>query len=122
MVEVPLSALFLPYVGTTMRIFPRVTSLQRFAIHLESSINGKPVVFDIHPNEFIDESNEKRVVNKRSKNPLQFLLQDLIRSQLKIKNVGPKAIPLYKKEIAFYKNRGYKFTTVRQYCEEKGLI
>ena len=122
LVEVPLSALFLPYVGTTMRIFPRVTSLQRFAIHLESSINGKPVVFDIHPNEFIDESNEKRVVNKRSKNPLQFLLQDWIRSQLKIKNVGPKAIPLYKKEIAFYKNRGYKFTTVRQYCEEKGLI
>jgi len=122
LVEIPLTALFLPYVGTTMRIFPSITALQRRLIHLESSWNKKPVVFDIHPNEFIDESNEKRVVNKRSHNPFNYFLKDWLRSQLKIKNLGPKAIPLYKKEIEFYRDRGYQFTTVHDYCKRSGLI
>jgi len=122
LVEVPLSALFLPYVGTTMRIFPFITSLQRRGIHFENSINKKPVVFDIHPNEFIDESDEVRVIYKRSKNPVSYFLKDWLRSHLKVKNLGKAAIPLYKKEIQFYKDRGYKFTTVRQYCEENGFL
>jgi peptidoglycan/xylan/chitin deacetylase (PgdA/CDA1 family) len=122
LVEVPLSAFFFPYVGTTMRVFPLITKVQRYGIHLENMFNKKPVVFDIHPNEFIDESNEKRVVNKRSSNPINYFLKDWLRSNLKIKNLGKAAIPLYKKEIEFYKKRGYKFTTIRQYCEESGLI
>ncbi|MBX3008338.1 MAG: polysaccharide deacetylase family protein [Melioribacteraceae bacterium] len=122
LVEVPLSALFLPYVGTTMRIFPTITALQRHGINFESKLNNKPVVFDVHPNEFIDESDEIRIVNKRSKNPIDFFLKDWLRSHLKIKNLGPAAIPLYKKEIQFYKDRGYKFTTVKQYCIENQLI
>ncbi|MCF8337128.1 MAG: polysaccharide deacetylase family protein [Bacteroidales bacterium] len=123
LIEVPLSALFLPYVGTTMRIFPWITNIQRHGIHLESSkINGKPVVFDIHPNEFIDESDEPRKINKRSKNPVAYLLQDVIRSQLKTKNLGKDAIPLYEKEIMFYKNRGYQFSTVQEYCRKSGLL
>jgi len=122
LIEVPLSALFFPYVGTTMRIFPLITSIQRYGINLESKLNNKPVVFDIHPNEFIDESDEIRVVSKRSKNPINYLLKDWLRSHLKVKNLGPAAIPLYKKEIQFYKDRGYIFTTVKQYCIDNQLI
>lgn len=123
LIEVPLSALFLPYVGTTIRIFPWITNIQRHGIHLESSkINGKPVVFDIHPNEFIDESDEPRKINKRSKNPFAYLLQDLLRSKLKTKNLGKDAIPLYEKEIMFYKKRGYQFTTVQEFCRQRGLL
>jgi len=122
LVEIPLSALFLPYVGTTMRIFPRITSIQRYGINFESKFNNKPVVFDVHPNEFIDESNEIRVVNKRSKNLINYFLKDWVRSHLKIKNLGPAAIPLYKREIQFYKDRGYNFTTVKQYCIENKFI
>ena len=122
LVEIPLSALFFPYVGTTMRVFPTLTSLQRRGIHFENSINNKPVVFDIHPNEFIDESDEIRKINKRTSNPVNYFLKDWLRSHLKIKNLGRAAIPLYKKEIQFYKERGYKFTTVRQYCEEHNFI
>ena len=122
LVEIPLSALFLPYVGTTMRIIPFITSIQRRGIHLESSINKKPVVFDIHPNEFIDESSEVRVINKRTKNPVSYFFKDILRSQLKVKNLGKAAIPLYKKEIQFYKERGYVFTTVKQYCLDNGLL
>lgn len=123
LVEVPLSALFLPYVGTTMRIFPWVTSIQRHGIHLETKhLNSKPVVFDIHPNEFIDESHEPRIIEKRSQNKIAFFLQDWLRSQLKVKNLGPKAIPLYEREIEFYKKRGYEFLTVKDYCKKQGFI
>lgn len=122
LVEVPLSALFLPYVGTTMRIFPGITAWQRWGFHWESSLTGKPVVFDIHPNEFIDESDEKRVVHRRSEKPLTYLLKDVLRSRLKTKNLGSRAAPLYEREIGFYKARGYEFTTVSDYCKRVGLV
>ena len=120
--EVPLTALFLPYVSTTMRIFPLITSLQRRLVNLETTITYKPVVFDIHPNEFIDESTEKRIIKKRSKNLVSYLLKDLLRSKLKVKNLGLNVIPLYKKEIDFYKRKGFTFTTIKNYCKLNNLL
>ena len=105
-----------------MRIFPRITSMQRRVLHWEAAFTGKPVVFDIHPNEFIDESDEQRVVHKRSRNPVTYFLKDYVRSRLKINNLGPAAVPLYEREIDFYSNRDYRFSTVRQYCQDAGLI
>ena len=122
-VEVPLSAMLFPYVGTTMRIFPSLTRIQRNFIHWESSFNKKPVVFDIHPNEFIDESNgEIRKIERRAKNIISYLLADIVRSKLKVKNLGPKALPLYEDEIQFYKKRNYTFTTIQEYCTLHNLI
>jgi peptidoglycan-N-acetylglucosamine deacetylase len=121
-IEVPLSAMFFPYVGTTMRIFPRFTKIQRHFIHWESMRNKKPVVFDIHPNEFIDESNGHQTIKRRTKNILSYILADLVRSKLKIKNLGPKAVSLYEDEILFYLKRNYDFTTIREYCEREGLL
>ena len=123
LIEVPLSALFLPYVGTTMRIFPGITKIVRQGIHLESSrLNGKPIVFDIHPNEFIDESDEPRIISRRSNNPISYLLQDFFRSQLKVKNLGGNAILLYKKQIEFFAKRDYQFTTLKAYCKQNDFI
>lgn len=120
-VEIPLSATFLPYVGTTMRIFPSVSRIQRYILNVENKINKKPIVFDIHPNEFIDEFDEKRVINKRSKNPASYLLQDIIRSRLKIKNLGKKAVPLYENQITYFMEKGYKFSTIKNYILEMGF-
>lgn len=122
LVEVPLTALFFPYVGTTMRIFPWLTSLQRRVVHAETFVDGKPVVFDIHPNEFIDESAETRLDNRRTSNIVTHLLKDRLRTRLKIRNLGKAAVPLYRREIEFYVKRAYRFATVRQYCQENGLI
>ena len=96
--------------------------LQRRCFHLETGLNKKPIVFDIHPNEFIDESDEKRIIHKRSANPLIYLLKDVLRSRLKIRNLGPKAAPLYEREIDFYRTRGYEFTTLQAYCNQTGLL
>jgi peptidoglycan-N-acetylglucosamine deacetylase len=117
LIEVPLSALFFPYVGTTMRVFPWLTAIQRRGIHIESSINKKPVVFDIHPNEFIDESTEPRVIGRRAKNFATYLLSDLLRSKMKSKNLGPQAYQLYESEIEFFRSRDYHFTTLKNYVE-----
>ena len=115
-IEIPLSATFLPYLGTTMRIFPFVTSIQRKFLDFECNLTKKPIVFDIHPNEFIDESSETRQFKKRSNNPFSSFLQDTLRSKLKIKNLGPKCRNLYEKEIKYFKNSNYKFTTIGKYA------
>lgn len=123
LVEVPLSALLLPYGSTTMRIFPWLSAFQRRGVHFESSvINGKPVVFDIHPNEFIDESDEPRTIQNRSRNKMSYLMQDWLRAKLKTKNLGHRACGLYEREVSFFKEKDYNFTTVKEYCARKGFL
>ena len=120
-IEVPLTAFGFPYVGTTMRVFPILTNIQKFFFHWETSVNKKPIVFDIHPNEFIDESNETRSIEKRGSNPVSSFLQDTIRSKLKVRNLGEKAILLYESQIKFFKKKGYKFKTLKDYVLEQGF-
>ena len=51
-----------------------------------------------------------------------MLLHDMLRSYLKVKNLGEKAIPLYEKQIIFFKNKGYTFTSIRDYAIEQGFV
>lgn len=118
LIEVPLSATLMPFAGTTMRIAPAITRFQQKLLHWESMINGKPVVFVIHPNEFIDESNEPRVINRRSSNPIAYLLSDLLRAKLKTRNLGEKALPIYEDIIRFYVANGYTFFSMRDFVHE----
>jgi len=120
-IEVPLSASLLPYVGTTMRMFPILTSLQRRILSFEAKQTGKPIVFDVHPNEFIDESNEKRVFERRSTNVVASLLQDSIRSKLKVKNLGLPGLRVYNKEIEYFDSKKFNFCTIKDYCNNLDL-
>ncbi len=121
-IEVPLSASILPYLSTTMRIFPRFTAFQRNILAFESSKTGKPIVFDTHPNEFIDESDEERQVNKRSKNIVSAFLQDTLRSKLKVKNLGPAGLKIYEREIDYFNKKNFKFCTIKEYCKQTELL
>lgn len=118
LIELPLSATLIPYAGTTMRIMPWLTMLQQNLLHLETMLNGKPVVFVIHPNEFIDESEEPRSIKRRSTNPIAYLLSDVIRAKLKVKNLGEKAVPIYEGLIAWYAEAGYEFMSMRDYRDQ----
>ncbi len=120
-IEIPLSSTFFPYVGTTMRMLPYVTKVQRRILDLESSITAKPLVFDIHPNEFIDESSHRRTIARRSKNPITYLLADYIRSHMKARNLGLKAVPLYSEFLDFYLKHQYVFMTVKEYSSKLKL-
>ena len=122
MIEVRLTASILPYLSTTMRIFPTLTGYQRKLMAFETAKTGKPIVFDTHPNEFIDESNEERTINKRSKNILAAFLQDTVRSKLKVKNLGPDGLKIYEREIEYFDKHNFKFYTIKDYCKETGLL
>lgn len=121
-IEVPLSALFVPYLSTTMRIFPKFTAIQRNIVAYEASKTGKPIVFDTHPNEFIDESDEERIINKRSKNIITSFLQDTLRSKLKVKNLGKGGLKLYEREIDYFEKQKFTFCTIKEYCKQTGLL
>jgi len=114
-VEIPISATLLPYVGTTMRIFPKITSVQRKLLNIESKFTQKPIVFLIHPNEIIDESGESRVIERRVNNFLLFLIQDALRARLKTKNLGSNCVKLYNKEISYFNKKKYSFLTFKEY-------
>lgn len=120
-IEVPLSASFIPYVGTTLRIFPLISKYQRKILSFESNLNGKPIVFDVHPNEFIDESMEKKEGKKRASNLFSSFFQDYLRSKLKARNLGNSGIKLYEREIISFKEQHFKFTTVKNYVNKMGL-
>jgi peptidoglycan/xylan/chitin deacetylase (PgdA/CDA1 family) len=117
LIEIPLTAFLFPFVGTTMRLFPKITSMQQRMFNIETSMNKKPLVFDVHPNEFIDEHSERRIITRRTSNPIKYLLSDVIRGKMKIKNLGKKAVPLYEDFIAYYVDQGYTFVTVKEYVE-----
>ena len=105
-----------------MRIFPRITSAQRKILAFESSKTGKPIVFITHPNEFIDERNEERKSNKRSKNIVSAFLQDTVRSKLKLKNLGVEGLRIYEREIDYFQNHNFTFCTIKDYCKQNGLL
>ncbi len=113
--EIPVSALILPYIGTTLRILPLLTKFTRRMLHVENKLNGKPIVFLTHPNEFIDEERTSTQVKRRSRGFLSYLFGDLLRHKLKMKNLGSGAIHLYEKEIRYFHERGYEFITCAEY-------
>ncbi len=121
-IEVPLSASIVPYVSTTMRIFPNLTSFQRKILAFETSRTGKPIVFDTHPNEFIDESDEERKNNRRSKNIVTSFLQDTLRSKLKVNNLGVDGLKIYEREISYFDKQKFNFCTIQDYCKQTGLL
>lgn len=118
LVEVPMSATLLPFIGSTMRIMPRITGIQQRLLHVETQITGKPAVFVIHPNELIDETDAPRTIKRRSSNQLSYLLSDVIRAKLKARNLGPSAVPLYEEIIKFYVNNGYSTPTMKDYVDK----
>jgi len=117
--EIPISALFLPYIGTTLRIFPMATSLLGKLLNIENKLNSKPINFLIHPNEFINEKKEINIVLRRSKNFFSYILADVLRSKIKTKNLGKEALSIFEKEINYFKYKNYNLTTLNEFLIDK---
>ncbi|GAB1405068.1 hypothetical protein MASR1M74_22470 [Lentimicrobium sp.] len=115
--EIPISAFGFPYIGTFMRIAPALNRFTRNILHLETKFNGKPIVFLTHPNEFINEARDDQKIQRRSSNYVSYLLGDLFRHRLKVKNLGKAAIPIFDKELKFFAKKGYTFVTCKSYYE-----
>lgn len=110
--EVPVSSRGLPYIGTFMRLSPTLTSAVRRRLYLETKDTEKAINFLIHPNEVITEENLHLKTERRSSNFISYLLSDVLRHQLKQKNLGNNALLLFEKEIAWWKSKDYEFCTI----------
>jgi hypothetical protein len=115
--EIPISAFGFPYIGTLMRIAPTINRMTRNLLYLESRFNHRPFVFLTHPNEFIDEERENEAIQRRTKNYFSYIMGDVIRHRLKIRNLGAKAIPIFEKELDFFAKHSFGFITCRQLYE-----
>lgn len=117
--EVPISAMVFPYIGTFMRIAPILNRVTRRKLYWETLCNGRQFVFLTHPNEFIDEDRETDEIERRASNYLSYLLGDVIRHKLKVKNLGEKALPIFERELAFFQDKGFEFLTCKDLYNRK---
>lgn len=117
--EVPISAMVFPYIGTFMRIAPSLNRLTRRMLYWETLHNGRQFVFLTHPNEFIDEDWEGGKIERRASNYLSYLMGDVLRHKLKVKNLGEKALPIYEKELAFFQKKSFEFITCKEFYQHK---
>lgn len=112
-IEVPVSSFGAPYIGTAMRVAPLLTKLTRNLVYLETKDTEKVVNFLIHPIELITEPVLNEKLERRSKNPIAYLLSDVIRHQLKLKNLGAPAVKLFENEIQFWLKNKYDFIAIK---------
>jgi len=112
--EIPISAAIVPFIGTTMRISPCITKILQKYLYHESKKTGKPVVFLFHPNECLDIGNEI-VTTRRTSNPVEYLFADVIRHKLKLKNLGQASLKLLDDVLASASEYGFEFVSVREY-------
>ena len=82
---------------------------------METKITNRPITFLTHPNEFIDEDKETDVIERRGTNFISYLLGDVLRHKLKVRNLGAKALPLLKRELDFFAERDFNFVTCKKY-------
>ena len=116
--EIPISAYVSPYIGTTMRVSPRAFKFVEKRLVSESKKTGRPIVFLFHPNECLNSGEIERV--KRSKSNIQYALADVLRQDLKIRNMGMQAIEHVDAMLARMKKHGFEFLTVNQFREKHG--
>jgi peptidoglycan-N-acetylglucosamine deacetylase len=117
LLEIPISAIGFPYIGTFMRIAPALNRITRKMLWLETKCNQRPFVFLTHPNEFIDEDRDYENIERRAKNYFSYLLGDVLRHKLKVRNLGAKALPIFEKELMFFKKKQFDFITCKKFYE-----
>ena len=125
LVEVPVSAIILPYIGPSLRAFSFPTKILRNLLIWENKLNGKPIVFYSHPPEFLDERDEfleRKEISRRVNSYFEFLIRDWLKTKIKHKNLGTNAFHLLERELASLEYHDFSFLTLKEYCKKKKLI
>jgi peptidoglycan/xylan/chitin deacetylase (PgdA/CDA1 family) len=103
-IEVPISSFIWPFIGTHMRLSPFITKNIQKILMFESKHTGKPLVFLIHPNEFI-EFNKGKTAKRNN------VISDYLRHSLKMKNLGNNAFNLLESVITL-NNKKFNFKKI----------
>lgn len=97
-----------------MRVSPFLNNITRNLLYFETKNSNKVVNFLIHPNELIEEEKLDEKLERRSGNILKYLLADVLRSKLKVRNLGVPALELYRMELLFWKKENYEFKRINE--------
>ena len=114
-IEVPISSYGVPYIGTVMRIAPHVlTPLTRRLLYRESKRKDTPVTFLFHPSEAVQEIEEEYTPQHRAQSNLGYLLSDVLRAKVKLRNLDVRALGLLENELKFWHEHGAEFKQIKQ--------
>lgn len=112
--EVPVSSFGVPYIGTVMRISPKVlNAMTRQFLYWETRNTDKPVNFLFHPSEAVRELESESVALHRSTSVMGHLFSDVLRAKLKLKHLDMSALELLETELQYWQNRG-EFKSVKE--------
>lgn len=115
--EIPISAALVPYIGSSLRITPSLIKYIEKYLFWEAKKTGKPVVFIFHPHECmsVEEimNNGTDIVCKGKGN----FFSEVLRPKLKCRNLGRRSIDLLETIIVRAKDYGFKFITARELYE-----
>ncbi|GFO96770.1 putative xylanase/chitin deacetylase [groundwater metagenome] len=112
--EIPISAFIFSYIGTTMRVSPIILKILEKLLFPESIRTEKPLVFLMHPNECLDANYGVSPV-RRSNRWIEYIFADVIRHELKMRNLGVRGANLLDGVIRRAKEAGFEFVTVQEY-------
>lgn len=113
-IEVPVSSYGVPYIGTVMRIAPHsLTPLTRGLLCRESIRKDIPITFLYHPSEAVQEIEEEYTPQHRAKSKLGYLLSDVLRAKIKLRNLDYRALSLLEQELYYWSKRGGEFCMVK---------
>ena len=116
-IEVPVSAFGVPYIGTVMRIAPKLLlPITRNTLYLEACMHDIPVNFLFHPSEAVREIEEEMTANTTTKNGLRHILSHQLRAKMKMKNLNIHALDLLECEIQFWYKHHANFMQIRNAC------
>lgn len=114
-IEIPVSSYGIPYIGTVMRISPHIlTPITRRLLYWESKRKDMSISFLYHPSEAVQEIEEEYQPRHRAQSKIGYLLSDVLRAKVKLKNLNLNALNLLEKELQFWHNRGVEFKQIQQ--------
>jgi peptidoglycan-N-acetylglucosamine deacetylase len=115
--EIPISALILPFISTTLRIFGLTFMKILFnLLYLESRITGKPVVYLVHPYEFLAKKNEIKFTWKFLIPDKTWLIKGLpIRFWLGSRLNGDEFLEINKQLFKWIAKKNVKFFTMKKF-------
>lgn len=114
--EIPISAALVPFIGTTMRVSPMTMRILKKYIFYEASKTEKPVVFLFHPNECL-EINGEIMTTRRASGTIEYIFADMIRQKLKLRNLGRVSLSLLDEVLKSAKEYGFEFVSARDYSK-----
>ncbi|WP_440954684.1 polysaccharide deacetylase family protein [Methanosarcina sp. Mfa9] len=115
--EIPISASLFSYSGNTMRRSPFLFKLLQKQLFYESKKIEKPSVFVFHPHECLDYKN-KTNLTKENRNISKYYMRDMIKYQLKSKNLGVKSLELLDNVLKCAAEYGFEFVSASDYEKE----